>query len=85
MQVLGTAGKVVLGVGMAVIPIGDNYTMGPGDALQAVKLLKPKMVLPIHYNTFALIQQDAASWAELVEKETPARVSLLKPGESLQF
>jgi L-ascorbate metabolism protein UlaG (beta-lactamase superfamily) len=73
------------GLDLAVLPIGDNYTMGPADALQAVRLLKPKNVIPIHYNTFALIQQDAASWSALVEKETSARVSLLKPSESLLF
>lgn len=80
MQLIGADG-----LDLAVLPIGDNYTMGPADALQAVKFLKPKVVLPIHYNTFALIQQDAAAWAALVEKETASRVKLLKPGESLQF
>ena len=80
MQLIGAGG-----LDLAVLPIGDNYTMGPADALQAVKFLKPKVVLPIHYNTFALIQQDAAAWAALVEKETATRVQLLKSGESLQF
>ncbi len=80
MQLIGADG-----LDLAVLPIGDNYTMGPADALQAMKFLKPKVVLPIHYNTFALIQQDAAAWAALVEKETASRVKLLKPGESLQF
>lgn len=80
MQLIGAGG-----LDLAVLPIGDNYTMGPADALQAVKFLKPKVVVPIHYNTFALIQQDAVAWAALVEKETASRVKLLKPGESLQF
>jgi len=80
MQLIGSGG-----LDLAVLPIGDNYTMGPADALQAVKFLKPKVVLPIHYNTFALIQQDADAWAALVQKETSTRVNLLKPGESLQF
>lgn len=74
-----------IGLHLAVLPIGDNYTMGPADALQAVKFLKPEVVLPIHYNTFPLIQQDAAAWAQQVEKETPTRVALLKPGESVEF
>ena len=47
------------GLDLAVIPIGDNYTMGPDDALRAVKLLRPKHVIPIHFNTFDLIHQDA--------------------------
>ena len=68
------------GVDLAMLPIGDNYTMGPADALRAVKLLRPGHVIPIHYNTFPLIQQDPAAWQTLVEKETPAAVHLLQPG-----
>jgi len=40
------------GIDLAVLPIGDNFTMGPNDALKAVKYLTPKHVLPVHYNTF---------------------------------
>jgi L-ascorbate metabolism protein UlaG (beta-lactamase superfamily) len=80
MQLIGSGG-----IDLAVLPIGDNYTMGPTDALQAVKFLNTKAVLPIHYNTFALIQQDAAAWAALVEKETSTQVRLLQPGGSTQF
>ena len=70
------------GITLAVLPIGDNYTMGPVDALRAVKLLQPQHVIPIHYNTFDLIAQDAAAWAEDVQTQTDAIVHLLKPGES---
>ena len=73
------------GVDLAVLPIGDNYTMGPDDALRAVKLIQPKMVVPIHYNTFDVIKQDPEAWAARVEKDTNAKVSVLKPGESLEF
>ena len=44
---------------LAILPIGDNFTMGPDDALRAVALLQAKTVLPIHYNTWDLIAQDA--------------------------
>ena len=71
------------GLDLAVLPIGDNYTMGPDDALRAVKLLQPKKVLPIHYNTWELIAQDANAWAERVRRETGAQVAVLKPGEWL--
>lgn len=71
------------GIDLAVLPIGDNFTMGPVDALRAVKLLTPKHVLPIHYNTFDLINQDANAWSDRVTKETGAKVHVLKPGESL--
>jgi len=70
------------GIDLAVIPIGDNFTMGPDDALRAVKLLEPKVVIPIHYNTFDLIEQDADAWAQRVQKETSTKVAVLKPGES---
>lgn len=73
------------GLDLAVLPIGDNYTMGPEDALKAVKLLQPKVVIPIHFNTFELIQQDAGAWATMVEKETKTSVRLLKPGQSIEF
>ncbi len=70
------------GIDLAVLPIGDNFTMGPDDALRAVKLLKPKVVIPIHYNTFDLIAQDADAWAKRVQAETKTKVVVLKPGES---
>ena len=73
------------GVDLAVLPIGDNYTMGPDDALRAVKMIQPKMVVPIHYNTFDVIKQDAQAWAARVEKETDTQVVVLKPGDSLDF
>ena len=68
------------GLDLAAIPIGDNYTMGPDDALRAVKLLQPKVVIPIHYNTFPLIQQDVQAWKKRVEAETETRVEVLLPG-----
>ncbi|HSL43844.1 MAG TPA: MBL fold metallo-hydrolase [Anaerolineales bacterium] len=67
---------------MAVVPIDDNYTMGPDDALRAVKLLQPKIVIPIHYNTWELIAQDAHAWAARVQAETDTQVIVLNPGES---
>jgi len=69
------------GLDLAVIPIGDNYTMGPADALRAVKLLQPRHVIPIHYNTWDLIAQDADAWAKIVKNETQAEPHVLKPGD----
>jgi L-ascorbate metabolism protein UlaG (beta-lactamase superfamily) len=76
MQLIGQEG-----LDLAVIPIGDNYTMGPDDALKAVELLQPGHVIPIHYNTWDLIAQDAVKWAERVQK-SGVHVHVLKPGES---
>jgi L-ascorbate metabolism protein UlaG (beta-lactamase superfamily) len=57
--------------------------MGPDDALRAVKLLQPKIVIPIHYNTFPLLKQDAVAWKARVEGETSTRVQVLEPGEEI--
>ena len=73
------------GLDLAVIPIGDNYTMGPDDALRAVKMLEPKVVIPIHYNTFELLNQDAQGWADRVAVETKTRAVILDPGGSYEF
>ena len=55
--------------------------MGPDDAVRAVKLLLPRKVMPIHFNTWPLIAQDANAWAARVRQETQARPVVLKPGE----
>ena len=68
----------------AVIPIGDFYTMGPADALRAVDLLQPKVVIPCHYNTFPPIEQDAADFAKKVES-TGRTCAPLAPGESVEI
>lgn len=70
------------GVDLAVLPIGDNFTMGPEDALRAVKLIQPRHVIPVHYNTWELIAQDPQAWAERVKREAGAEAHILKPGES---
>lgn len=71
------------GIDLAVLPIGDYFTMGPEDALRAVKLLEPKKVMPYHYGTWDTIQQDPHAWAESVSAETEATVHVLTPGDIL--
>lgn len=71
------------GIDLAALPIGDNYTMGPADAVRAVELLRPKQVVPIHYNTFELIMQDPYAWKKEVESRTATQVAVLEPGQSL--
>ncbi|MCX7840142.1 MAG: metal-dependent hydrolase [Anaerolineae bacterium] len=71
------------GIDVALLPIGDNFTMGPDDALRAVRLIKPKVLIPMHYNTFDLISQDPKSFAARVKRSVPkTRVVVLKPGET---
>ncbi len=70
-------------IDVALLPIGDNYTMGPDDALRAVEFLTPKLVIPMHYNTFDVIQQDPHAFAERVKASTRADCLVLSPGESI--
>ncbi|HEX3303361.1 MAG TPA: metal-dependent hydrolase [Thermomicrobiales bacterium] len=73
------------GIDVAIIPIGDHFTMGPDDALRAVQLISPAMVIPCHYNTFPPIQQDGMAFKKRVETDTTARCLLLNPGESSEI
>jgi len=68
------------GLDLAVLPIGDLYTMGPDDSLDAIKLLNPKRVAPCHYNTWPPIAQDAAAWANGVRSHAAAEPVVLEPG-----
>ncbi len=79
MKLIGEDGALDL----AMLPIGDNFTMGPDDALRAVKLLQPKAVVPMHFDTFEVINQDPAEWAVRVSKATNATVNVMKPGDEL--
>jgi len=69
-----------VGLDLAVLPIGDLFTMGPDDALAAVKLLKPKKVIPSHFSTWPPIAQDANHWADRVRKDTNCEPIVLTPG-----
>lgn len=71
-------------IDVALLPIGDNFTMGPEDALEAVKMLKPKIVIPMHYNTWPLIAQDVSAFKQTVEEHTTAKVSVVQPGDTLR-
>lgn len=71
-----------MGIDVAFLPIGDNFTMGPDDALQAVSFLRPRLVVPMHYKTWELIDQDAGAWANRVSSETDAQPIVLDPGQS---
>jgi L-ascorbate metabolism protein UlaG (beta-lactamase superfamily) len=80
MQLIGRAG-----LDLAVVPIGDLFTMGPDDALEAVKLLLPKRVVPSHFSTWPPIAQDAAAWCERVTATTGIPATALQPGETLKL
>jgi L-ascorbate metabolism protein UlaG (beta-lactamase superfamily) len=68
---------------VAIIPVGGHYTMDPTDAVKAVKLLHPKVVIPCHFNTFPPITQDIAAFKAAVETETQAKCIVMEPGLEL--
>ncbi|NLA11266.1 MAG: metal-dependent hydrolase [Firmicutes bacterium] len=67
---------------LALLPIGDNYTMGPDDAVVAASFLKARQVIPYHYNTWPLIETDPLLFKEKVERQTGADCIILQPGEA---
>ncbi|MEM0002438.1 MAG: metal-dependent hydrolase [Desulfurococcaceae archaeon] len=70
---------------IALLPIGGHFTMGVREAVKAVELLKPRIVIPMHYNTFPLIQADPVLFKKLVEEKTSSRVIVLNPGEIFKY
>ncbi len=70
-------------VDVACLPIGDNFTMGPDDAVRAVEMIEPQTVIPMHYNTFDMIKQDPKAFAAHVGSR--AKVVVLEPGQSHEF
>ncbi|HEX7392449.1 MAG TPA: metal-dependent hydrolase [Thermoplasmata archaeon] len=69
---------------VALLPIGGFFTMDPEQAAMAVKLIKPKIAIPMHYNTWPPIVQDPKEFAKLVQKSSKTKVVVLKPGECLE-
>ncbi|MGO4384113.1 metal-dependent hydrolase [Specibacter sp. RAF43] len=70
---------------LALLPIGGTSTMGPEDAVDAVRLLEPRFVIPMHFDTWDFISQDAQAFAARIESETSATCILLDPGSSHLF
>ncbi|WP_295630877.1 metal-dependent hydrolase [uncultured Mitsuokella sp.] len=69
----------------ALLPIGDNYTMGLEDAAMAAQLLNARHVIPIHYNTWPIINQDVRHYKEITEAMSRAEVHIVEPGQSLEM
>ena len=69
----------------AMLPIGDNYTMGLEDAALAAKWLGVRHVIPIHYDTWPIIAQDVEKYKEVTESMTPAKVDIGRPGETIEL
>ena len=68
---------------VAMLPIGDVFTMGPKQAAKAVSLLQPKVVIPMHFGSFPILVQDPAPFVAAVALSRPqTRVVVLKPGDT---
>ena len=78
MSLIGSMNDIEL----AFLPIGDNFTMGIDDAVKAVEFLRPKRVVPMHYDTFDVIKADPKKFAAKVKE---AQVVILKPGDTIEY
>lgn len=81
MELIGRLNKI----DYALLPIGDNFTMGPEDALEAVGFLKPETVIPMHYDTWPLIAQSPTDFKNEVENRFESKVTIVNFGESIEL
>ncbi len=71
---------------VAMLPIGDHYVMGPKEAAKACQLLKPKIVIPMHYGTFPLLTGTPEAFAEHLKEMAPeVTLKVLAPGETIKL
>ena len=80
MALIGNAG-----LDLAIIPTGDNFTMGPDDALEALAFLKPTIVIPCHFGTFPMLVPDMDDWAATVRASTTVQPVLLDIDQSFEL
>jgi len=73
------------GIDLAMLPIGGNYTMDWRDATIAATWIRPRMIIPMHYNTHDLILTDPQDFKRAVEAEGESTVAILRPGEWLSM
>ena len=70
---------------VALLPIGGRFTMDPAAAMCAARWVGAPLVVPIHYNTWPAIEQDAEAFKAALERTTDIRVAVLAPGESVEI
>ena len=68
---------------LAMLPIGDLYTMGPREAAYAIRLLGVKHVIPMHYATFPALTGTPEQLREEIKELAGLSIHALRPGESL--
>lgn len=69
----------------AILPIGNNYTMGAKDAAKAMQLLKAKHAIPVHYNTWSVIAEKPETFKAYTESISHSQVHIVNVGESLNL
>jgi L-ascorbate metabolism protein UlaG (beta-lactamase superfamily) len=79
LQLIGRRGDKV---DLALVPIGGHYTMDRYDAVTAVEFVNPAQVIPIHYNTFPLVETDAEAFKQDVQNAGFSQVYVLNPGDT---
>ncbi|HKE28963.1 MAG TPA: MBL fold metallo-hydrolase, partial [Bryobacteraceae bacterium] len=67
---------------LAMLPIGDVFTMGPREAAHACRLLEPKTVIPMHFGTFPLLTGTPADFEKRIQS-LGIELKTMKPGETL--
>jgi L-ascorbate metabolism protein UlaG (beta-lactamase superfamily) len=73
------------GIDLALLPVGDNYTMGPEEAAIATEWIGPKVVIPMHFGTFPVLTGDVTAFAGRVTDAGKTRVVVLKPGDTYEL
>jgi L-ascorbate metabolism protein UlaG (beta-lactamase superfamily) len=74
------------GIDLALLPIGGYYTMGAREAAEAVKLLNPKAVIPMHYGSFPVLAKSADEFVKYAKEKSPkVKIIVLKPGGNYQL
>ena len=71
-------------IDLLMLPIGDCFTMGPKGAVRAAEMLRPKLTVPLHWNTFPLIETDPEAWKEQMEL-AGMNARVLQPGQTLEL
>lgn len=80
LKLIGEMNKIDL----MFLPIGDNFTMGVDDAVKAVEFVKPKIAVPIHYDTWDIIHVEPLEFKKKLEG-SGVRVEILKPNQSIEI
>jgi len=73
------------GIDLALLPCGDNFTMGPREAAIATEWIQPKVVIPMHFGTFPVLVKEPSEFVERVRAAGKTQVVVLRPGETFNL